>query len=200
MRLLEQAAAQGVEGTLIVGPLLSTTCKCYLARWDGRELVVRQLTEMQQQDWSIDPKGLLKQLEQPTWPGIEIPTEYLVSLTVDHVNLDSGYDGATPLSGTCIVEFEGAAFHVISRCALRIAYFHPNLPRQVTAMWYADQNISTTRADLHFQFSPLFSPNNPQSFRGALVIYLQLFTADNWKERSGCRRISNVADHVIVVK
>ena len=57
LRLLDQAAAEGCEATLIAGPQLVKNGKCFLGRWDGRELVLRELGRTEQQDWSIDPEG-----------------------------------------------------------------------------------------------------------------------------------------------
>lgn len=200
LRLLDRAASEDVEGTLIVGPRLSTTGKCFLARWDGRELVVRELTDAQQRDWSIDPHGLFQQLEPPALPGTAFSTENLVSLTVANIEGAEAHDGWTPLSGTCIAEFEAAPYQVIQNCALRAEYFRPDLPRQVTSMWYSNQDLNSAHIDLHFRFSPLFSQNNPQTCHGTLVVFLQLFTANDWSKKSGCRRISNVADAVIMLK
>ena len=200
LRLLDRAASQSVEGTLIVGPRLSTTGKCFLGRWDGRELVVLELTDAQQQDWSVDPQGLFQQLEPPALPGTAFSTENLVSLTVAAVENVGAHDGWTPLAGTCVAEFETAPYQEIRNCALRAEYFRPDLPRQVTSMWYSQQDLNSARVDLHFQFSPLFSKNNPQTCHGTLVVFLQLFTADDWSNTSGCRRISNVADMVITLE
>lgn len=200
LRLLDQAASQDVEGTLIVGPRLSTTGKCFLARWDGRELVVRELTDAQQRDWSIDPHVLFQQPEPPAFPGTAFFTENLVSLTVANVEGDGLQDGWTPLSGTCIAEFEAAPYQVIQNCALCAKYFRPDLTCQVTSMWYSNRDLNSPRADLRFQFSPLFSRDNPQSCHGALAIFLQLFAADDWSKKSGCRCISNVADAVITLR
>ncbi len=200
LRLLDEAASRGVNGTLIVGPRLSGTGRCFLARWDGRELMVLELTDAQQRDWSVDPLGLFQQLEPPALPGGAFSTENLVSLTVANIEGAVDHDGSTPLRGTCIAEFEPAAFHVIQNCALRAEYFRPDLPRQVTSMWYSNQDLNSVRVDLHFRFSPLFSGNNPQTCTGMLVVFLQLFTADDWSNKSGCRRISNIADTVIMLK
>lgn len=199
LRLLDSAASQGVEGTLIVGPRLSTSGKCFLARWDGRELVVRELTSAQQRDWSVEPLGLFEQLEPPALPKYTFSSEPLVSLTVAHAENQGAHDGWKPLSGTCIAELETVPHQVIRNCALRAEYFRPDLPRQVTSMWYSNHDLNSARVTLHFQFSPLFSKNNPQTFRGTLVVLLQLFTADDWSKNAGCRRISNVADTVITL-
>jgi hypothetical protein len=60
LRLIEDASAQGLDGTLIAGPQLTVNGKCYLVRWDGRELVVLELTPSQQQNWDVKPAGRLR--------------------------------------------------------------------------------------------------------------------------------------------
>lgn len=199
LRLLNQAASEGVEATLIVGPRLSTNGASLLARWDGRELVVRELTTAQQQDWSVEPNGLFQQLEPISLPQATISSEPLVSLTVSHVEGADEHDGWMPLSGTCIAE-HAASQRVIRNGALRAEYFRPDLQRQVTQMWYADRILVTGQSPVHFRFPPLFSGNNPHVLRGTLVVFFQLFTADEWTKSVGCRRISNVADAVITLK
>lgn len=199
LRLLDQAAAEGVEATLIVGPRLTTNGKCFLGRWDGRELVVRELNGDQQQDWSIDPKGLFRQLEPVALPQATFSTEPLVSLTVSQVEGADGHDGWTPLLGTCVAE-HAAGHSVIRNGALRAEYFRPDLRRQVTQMWYADRDLHAVRTTLQFRFPPLFSHKNPHTCHGTLVVFLQLFTADQWSKPVGCRRISNVADTVITLR
>lgn len=196
LRLLDQAAAKGCEATLIAGPRLVKHGKCFLGRWDGRELVVRELSKTQQQDWSIQPTGLFQQLEPVGLPQAKFSSEPLVSLTVSHVERADGHDGWTPLSGTCVVE-NTAAHSVIRNVALRAEYFRPDLDRQVTHMWYAEADLHSDRTTLQFQFSPLLSDNNPHICPGTLVVFLQLFTAVDWSKLVGCRRISNVADTII---
>lgn len=199
LRLLDQAAAEGVEATLIVGPGLTTNGKCFLGRWDGRELVVRELNGVQQKEWSIEPKGLFRQLEPEALPQATFSTEPLVSLTVSNVEQADGHDGWTPLSGTCIAE-HAEPHSVIRNAALRAEYFRPDLQRQVTQMWYADRDLPSGQSKLHFRFAPLFSSKNPQTCRGTLVVLFQLFTADQWAKPVDCRRISNVADAVITLR
>ena len=196
LRLLEQAAAEGCEATLIAGPQLVKNGKCYLGRWDGRELVLRELSKTQQQDWSIEPRGLFRQLEPVALPQAKFSSEPLVSLTVSHVERADGHDGWTPLSGTSVVE-NTSDHSVILNVALRAEHFRPDLGRQVTHMWYAQDDLHSGRTMLQFQFSPLLSNQNPHICHGTLVVFFQLFTADDWSKPAGCRRISNVADTII---
>ena len=196
LRFLDQAAAEGCEATLIAGPKLVKNGKCFLGRWDGRELVVRELSKTQQQDWSIGHRSLFRQLERVGLPHAKFSSEPLVSLTVSHVERADEHDGWTPLLGTCVVE-NTAAHSVIRNVALRAEYFRPDLDRQVTHMWYAEADLHSDRTTLQFQFSPLLCDNNPHICHGTLVVYVQLFTADDWSKPIDCRRISNVADTII---
>jgi hypothetical protein len=200
LRLLERAATEGVEGTLIVGPHLTISGKCFLARWDGRELVVRELTRAQQQDWSIKPQGLFQELRQPALPQAPYTTEPLVSLTIAQIENAGAHDGWTPLSGICVAEYAAAPYQVIRNCALRAEYFRPDLRRPITSMWYSDRDLNATQSPLHFRLSPLFSKRNPQTCRGTLVVFFQLFAADDWSANAGCRRISNVVDSVVTLR
>ena len=93
VRLLDLAESENVEATLIVGPQLSTSGKCFFCRWDGRELVVRELTTLQQRDWSVNPQGLFKQLERPSFPKCPFSSEPTVALTVSSVEGDGPHDG-----------------------------------------------------------------------------------------------------------
>jgi len=93
VRLLDQATAEGVEATLIVGTRLTTNGKCFLGRWDGRELLVLELSSALQQDWSVDPSGLLRQLEPVALPHAAFSTLPLVALTVSHVEGADVHDG-----------------------------------------------------------------------------------------------------------
>lgn len=197
LRLIDRAVAEDVAATVIVGPRLTSTGKCLLARWDGRELVVRELTDPEQRDWSVDPHGLFQQLEPRALPRTGFTTENLVSLSIVHVDGREHHDGWAPMTGTCIAESEASPYQVIQKCALRAEYSRPDLPRQVTTMWYSNQDLNSARVEMRFRFPPLFSDQNPQTCQGTLLVLLQLFTADDWSRPAGCRRISNVADVVV---
>jgi hypothetical protein len=200
LHLLDQADREGVEATLILGPRLTVSGKCFLSRWDGRELIVRELTRAQQRDWSLDPKGLFQQLKATTLPKAGFFSEPLAALTISQIDGAGAYDGSTPLLGRCIVERTAISPRVIQNCALRAEYFRPDLSRQVTAMWYADRDLHGEQATWEFRFPPLFSNKNPRTCRGTLAVFFQLFTADDWANQAGCRRISNLADSIITLR
>ena len=97
VRLFDLAESENVEATLIVGSQLSTCGKCFFCRWDGRELVVRELTTLQQRDWSVNPQGLFKQLERTSLPKCPFSSGTTVALTVSNVGGDGPHDGWAPL-------------------------------------------------------------------------------------------------------
>ena len=51
-----------------------------------------------------------------------------------------------------------------------------------------------------FQFMPFFFEDIPQTWRGALVVFLQLFTADDWSRELRCRKISNVTTAIVAFR
>jgi hypothetical protein len=199
LRLIEQAAAEKADATLIVGPGLSSNSKCYLARWDGWELAVLELGRVQQEDWNVDPHGLYQELHPAEMPLQEPVAEPLVSLAEARIGAPT-YDGWTPLSGTCRFAMDQSQLSGIRSGAVRVQYFRPDLPRPVTAMWYADTILVAPGGELRFRFPPLFSDKNPHHLRGALVVFLQLFTAENWATKSGCRKISNVTFTLVTLQ
>ena len=129
-----------------------------------------------------------------------LSSKRLVSLTFEQSEAPAVYDGSTPWSGTCTVEKDDATHQPYSGCAMRAEYFRPDLPRRVTAMWYEDQYLIAKTTKLRFRFPPLFSQHNPQTYRGAMIVFLQLFMAENWSGNSGCHRISNVAQVAFTVR
>lgn len=199
LRLVEQAAAERVDGTLIVGPRLSANRKCYLARWDGEELVVLELMRRDQREWNVNPQGLFQELHSPDTALHNLTTEPLVALA--DIQFDTPiYDGWTPLSGKVGFEIDAPPHRAIENAALRAKYFRPDLRRSVTAMWYANAPVLSPGGELRFQFPPLFSDKNPSHVRGPLVVFLQMFTAEDWVRRSGCRKVSNVTATVITLR
>lgn len=199
LRLLDQAADEGVEATLIVGPRLTANGKCYLGRWDGRELVVLELTRGALREWNFNPQSLFQELHTPGTAMHNLTAEPLVGLA--DVQFDtSDYDGWTPLSGKIGFEIDGPPHRAIENAALQAKYFRPDLRCAVTAMWYASVPVLSRGGELQFQFPPLFSDKNPSHVRGPLVVFVQMFTAENWVRRSGCRKVSNVTAAIITLR
>jgi hypothetical protein len=196
LRLFEEAAARQVDATLIVGPRLSANGKCYLARWDGWELTVLELGAVPQADWSVTSHGLYQKLHPSEMPLRKAPAELRVSLTGVQF-AEPTQDGRMPLVGTCRYRLDNPQHGGIANGALRAQYLRPDLPRQVTAMWYVDAFLPSSGGSLRFSFPPLFSDKNPDHLHGALVLFLQLFTAKNWVTMSGCRKISNVTSAMV---
>jgi hypothetical protein len=200
LRHFEQATAQQAEATLIVGSQLSTSGKCYLARWDGLELVVLELDRSMQADWRVNPRGLHLQLHLPEVPLLAEPASMAPGSLTD-VRIDVPVHNAwTPLTGTCRFEMDAVSHPTCGSPALRLQYYRPDLPRRVTVMWYADSFLPEAGGELRFQFPPLFSAKNPQPIQGGLVLFLQLLTAADWSAWRDCRKASNVAATIIRIQ
>lgn len=200
LRLLDQAAKENVDATLIVGAELSTTGRCYLGRWDGRELTVIELAEEQQRDWKINRLGLFSQLEPARDDVGARSDEPPVSLSILSVDGAGDHDGWQPLSGSCLAELDQVPLHPIGNCALRAEYFRPDLARSVTCYWYLNSDLASRRTELKFRLPPLFTENNAQCGRGPLAVFLQLVSAENWEARTECRRFSNVAAVIVTLR
>lgn len=198
LRLLEEAAARQVDATLIVGPGLSANGKCYLVRWDGEELTVLELGAVPQADWNVNSLGLYQKLHPSELPLRKALAELRVSLT-DVQFAEPAQDGRVPLVGTCRYRLDNPPHGGIANGALRAQYFRPDLPRQVTALWYVDAFLPASGGSLRFSFSPLFSDKNPDYLHGTLALFLQMFTAENWVTMSGCRKISNVTSAMVTL-
>jgi hypothetical protein len=191
LRALDQASAHGSEATLIVGSRLTTSGRCYLARWDGWELTVLELNQTQQKEWNVNPLGLYQELRPISLPVQRPTADPLVSISDVCLSTET-YNGWTPMTGTCWYDFDASPGSIITNAALRVRYFRPNMPRSVTAMWYVDAGILPPDGELQFTFPQLFSENSPQLDGGTLVLFLQLLDADDWVKAKGSRTISNV--------
>jgi hypothetical protein len=95
------------------------------------------------------------------------------------------------------LEFEVPLDRPIEKGALRAEYFRPDSPRQVMAMSYLDHPVLGQSGKVRFQLPPLISENNPDQLSGSLVLFLQLFRAEDWATQTGCQKISNVAACVV---
>ena len=191
IRLFEEIDTENVDGTLIVGSGLSVNGRCYLVRWDGEEFVIFELAQDEQRQWGIDPHGLFRQLHAPAMEMRGLTRQPLVGLA--DVQFDAPtYDGWTPLTGKIRFETTELPYQLLDNVALRIKYFRPDLARAVTSMWYADAPLLPPSGELRFRFPALFSDENPSHVRGPLIVFLQMFAADDWVKVRGCRKISNV--------
>jgi hypothetical protein len=195
-QLLASATRDGIDGTLIVGPKLSVNGRCYLARWDGEELVVLELTDQQQSSWNVQPRGLYRELHGSGMPMPGLVSERLVTLAF--IRLDTPtYDAWAPLSGACRVQIERPGPLRLENLAIRAKYFRPGMKSSVTAMSYTSALLVAPGGEMKFQFPPLISPHQPYPASGPLLIFLQLFSADDWVAVSGCRKISNILPAMI---
>ena len=200
MNLFDESAAQGVEATLIVAQELTKTGKSYLARWTGEELVVLELSPSQQLGFGVVPGGLSHVMAArhapPTLPGVRRVT--LSGIKIDDANR---YDGHRRLAGKAAFEMDDAASAAVFGCALRVQYFRPNMPRQITGFSHTNGPLVPPRGELKFAFDPLFGKDNPDQVQGPMVLFFQLMTARDWTNPlDGCQRISNVAASVVEIR
>ena len=79
------------------------------------------------------------------------------------------------MPGTCRFQFDDLPPRAILGGALRAEYFRPDLPYQITAMWYVDEPIREPFGMLRFSFPPLFSTGDAPRLEGTLVVFLQMF-------------------------
>ncbi len=199
LRMLQQASAAGADATWIVGPRLTSDKKCYLGRWDGWELTVRQLGRREQSDWLLDANCLYREQDSLLYPGGRSLIAPLVSLT--NISIDGTiHDGTAPLTGTCHYLMDDPHACVITNGALCAQYFRPGLGRSVTAMWYLDTLLSEPEGELRFSFPPLVSTSDTQMPSGTIAVFLQLLTADTWSPAQGCRKVSNAKLAMIRLK
>jgi hypothetical protein len=196
--LFQRSAAESVDGTLIVGPRLSTNGKCYLARWDSEEFVVLELDEDVQAAWKVDPKALFRELHGAETSMLDVVTNRLMSIS--DIRFDSAvHDSWTPLSGRLRIEGPPAS-RAITNLAVRAKYFRPDLPRSIETMWYPESQAMETSGELRFRFPAAFSEKNPCQLNGPLVVFLQMFAAADWVRVSKCQKVSNVASAIVRIR
>lgn len=196
MKFFDEAAAQGVEATLIVARELTNSGKSYLARWTGKEMVVLELSPAQQRGFGVLPNGLYKELGTRN-SLTELPAVHQVTLSDVRFDESGRYDGQKSLRGTAAYAMDEPASRAIVRCALRVQYFRPDMRRQVTGYWHSNTPLVAPSGELRFSFDPFFNKHNPNLLRGPIVLFFQLMTAQNWTSLAGCQQISNVAARVI---
>jgi hypothetical protein len=124
----------------------------------------------------------------------------VITISDAHADEQLSYGANTPLSGTCQYEFDRPYSQAMRRCALRAEYFGPNLPRQHTAMSYIDEPIPRPRGTFRFRFAPPLIWDGPKDLAGTLLIFLQMFDAEDWAKNVGTRRISNVTFMVATLR
>ncbi len=201
IRILEQAANERVAITLLIGRGLTKRRRCYLVRWDGLEMLVIQLSKEQQQGWRVKATEMITELDTASMALPIVATSPEISISDVLVDGNLGYNGWEPFCGTCQFKYEERQQWAGENCALRIRYFHPGLGAQIAGMWYATGFLGSKEGSLRFRFPPLYSMNGKvEGLKGPLVVFLQMFTADNWQTQLGCRRISNVTSALINMK
>jgi len=193
LSIVEQAAHQRVDATLVVGRELTRNHRCYLARWDGVELVVLELTQPQQRCWKIAPGGLVVEVGSPSMSGPVEEVESCVSLAIGAIDPASA---DWPLTGTFRFEMEGPLHTVIENSALRARYFRPDLPFRVATTCYLRDALRPPGGEMRFRFDPIGEHLQPP-LAGPLAVFLQLLTAEDWAAQRRERKVSNVASALV---
>ncbi len=191
----DQAAAKGVEATLLVTPELTVSKKGYFARWTGRELAVVELSSRQQSSFGLVPGALYRLLEQAP-DGRELSAPVLASLTNLEIDNATGYAPDRPLVGRCTCLIDPLVTTPIGPCAFRARYFHPELKRPITAFSYVDYPL-VSGGELPFSFAPLQSKNNPVVPCKSLALLVQLIRSDGRNANDGFHCLSNVATAIV---
>ncbi|HVC94914.1 MAG TPA: hypothetical protein VND64_14560 [Pirellulales bacterium] len=189
-QLLNKAAAEGSQATLVAGSDVMANDKACMARWTGSELVVVELSARQQANMALTPTTMFMGLE-PRPLVWELPPEPLVTLHDAQFDPGEPHDCRQPLSGICRFTFDASKRMPADSCALQAQYVHPHLP-QTTSYSNPKRTFDSLEAELRFSFRPLFSAPRPVILHGTLFIYFQLFTARDWRTNAGAKCVSNV--------
>jgi len=196
MNLFEKAAAEGVEATLMAAPELMNNGKCCLVHWTGHELVVLELHSWQQRALGINANTMIQELEPPANPR-ELPPIQHVDLVDVRVENAQHHDVHQRMTGVFRYETRDPMRGPASQCALRVKYFHPQRQRRVTG--FSHIHLAAPGGELPFSYDPLFTAQNPDPWRGPVVLFFQLVAAQSWKVLTTSQRISNVLARVIEV-
>lgn len=196
LKLFEQAAAGGVDATLIAAPELTNSGKCCLAHWTGQELVVLELSPDQQQAFGIKPGTMVQELALESEPR-ELPPIRHINLLEVQIDDRLRHDPRKPLTGEFTFETNDTTRNPAFRCALRVKFYHPRMMRRITA--YSHCELVLPRGEIRFSFDPLVSAHNPDAVAGPYVLLIQLVAAQNWTVITTCQQISNVLVRLIEV-
>lgn len=202
--MFEQAARDGHQATLLVSDQLTKDRKGWLARWTGNEVVVVELPPHHQAGLGLLPGVMCRHVEGRADLS---PRPLIQRLTLSDVAVDDakGVQADRPLVGSCSISFDGPPYEALDRCALRAEYFQPDLSGQVTGYWHLNGPIRSGRAEHRFSLPPLLtriteSRNQPPVVSGSLVLFLQMVTADDWRNLAGLRPVSNTTAALVEIQ
>jgi len=199
--MFELAAREGNRATLLVSDQLTKDRKGWLARWTGNEVVVVELPPHHQAGLGLRPRVMCRHLEGRAELALHpLSRRWTLSdVVIDDVQRVQ-FD--RPILGSCRISGDGARHETLDACALRVEYFQPELQGQVTGYWHVDGPLSPDCREYRFSLPPLDS-QQPDSrkrlpvVKGSLVLFLQLVTADDWRNLAGLRAISNTTAVVV---
>lgn len=190
--LFRRADAKGVDGTLLVAPELTRRGRGYLARWTADELLVLELTRRQLQSLDVKPATLFQQVGGVrTMP--EIPCDLWLTLSDIRFDFSGFYDCSEPLTGSCRYAFDTDQPQPLREPALHVEYFRPDLPGVVTCLSYPPGPLSAPCGEVKFHFASILPEVAPASPGDTMILFLQLYMAQDWVNQRECQRVSNAA-------
>ncbi len=188
-------SANNLTCTVVVGRDLNPDHRAYLARWDGIDLVVRELTEEMQQAWSIKPSALILQRDSDDTLLPVVSTERRYSLSVEQIRLVTNSAGQMCLNGICRYACDSPA-PLDFGGAIQVHYFRPSIGattrRQHAGLCHANRMLGSPGGILPFEFDLPWLDRTDLNQRQPLALFMQIFTADNWEQPRNCRRVSNL--------
>ena len=188
--------------TVVVGRDLNPAHRAYLARWDGIDLVVQELTAEMQQAWNIRPTALILQRDSEDTLLAVVSTERRYSLSVEQIRLVTGDAGQMCVKGICRYACDSPA-PLDFGCAIQAHYFRPNIGaatrRQHSGLCPVDRILGSPGGILPFEFDLPWLDRTDLSQRQPLALFLQIFTAENWEQAWNCRRMSNLTSAFVEI-
>lgn len=204
VEMFEQAARDGHQATLLVSDQLAKDRKGWLARWTGSEVVVVELPPRHQAGLGLQPGAMCRHAERRADLS---PRPLIQRLTLSDVVIDDAelVQADRPLIGSCGISFDGVPYEALDGCALRVEYFQPEVPRQITGYWHLNGPIRSGRAEYRFSLPALVTQNpsagkQPPVVSGSLVLFLQMVSADDWRNLAGLRPLSNTTAALVEIQ
>lgn len=188
--MFQQAGREHQRATLLLSGTLTRDRKGWIGRWTGHEFVAAQLSPSAQAGLGMTEGAMCRQLEKladEERPQAQCLT--LSQITIDDARIRSD----KPIVGRCTVVLDDPSKLAGRNCALRCAFFRPDLRRSVTCYWHLDAPLRPGSQELEFRFPPLVSAKNPGPIDGTLALFLQMVTAERLSQITEICEISNTA-------
>lgn len=188
-----QAAAVGVNATLILTPEHMINGKCCLAYQTDDELILMELSPEQQLAFALEPYDIV-QLPSPTTPQDLAPDRMI---TLMDVWFDARYQNPHKLmTGMFTYESDDTMSCQGLRCLLRMRFTHPKSGEGV--LTFSGEDIMSSVGQMPFSIEPLASAPNVDPPLGLWVVCTDVVTTTTWEaQRPECQRLSNTLVEVI---